>query len=78
MLQELELSRTKSETPSSTENTQKIWAWLSQRWAVQWHGSHIPDWIALAMADFCGKKLGKSFVVTFARIGLDSSKRLIQ
>lgn len=36
MLQELELSRTKSETPSSTENTQKIWAWLSQRWAVQW------------------------------------------
>ena len=40
--------------------------------------SHIPDWIALAMADFCGKKLGKSFVVTFARIGLDSSKRLIQ
>ena len=36
MLQELELSRTKLETPSSTENTQKIWAWLSQRWAVQW------------------------------------------
>lgn len=36
MLQELELSRTKSETPSSTENTQKFWAWLSQRWAVQW------------------------------------------
>ena len=36
MLQELELSRTKSETSSSTENTQKIWAWLSQRWAVQW------------------------------------------
>lgn len=36
MLQELELSRTKLETPSSTENTQKIWAWLSQHWAVQW------------------------------------------
>lgn len=36
MLQELELSRTKSETSSSTENTQKIWTWLSQRWAVQW------------------------------------------
>ena len=36
MLQELELSSTTSETSSSTENTQKIWTWLSQRWAVQW------------------------------------------